>query len=87
VSLNVHRVKIKIFTMKNLLKIGKELTKAQQKEVVGGEITRITNPTETTPGFDNHYPNCPNPWIPCDSDGRDCRFPFHVNQFGRCTLN
>ncbi|WP_179376770.1 hypothetical protein [Winogradskyella wichelsiae] len=67
---------------KSILKLGKALSKNEQKQISGG----TPSVTETTPGFGNHYPNCPNPWVPCDSDLRDCRFPFHVNSFGRCTL-
>lgn len=59
-----------------ILNIGKSLSKMEQKTIAGG----------LSPQFGGHYPDCPNVWIPCDGGGADCRFPFHVNQFGRCTL-
>ena len=50
--------------------IGKVLGKSEQKGIAGGW----------------YYRDCPNVFVPCDSQGRDCRPPFYVNAFGRCTL-
>lgn len=66
---------------KSILNIGKSLNKMEQKAISGGTFSNV--PQISIPG---HDPDCPNPWVPCDGDGRDCRAPFHVNSFGRCTL-
>ncbi len=28
-----------------------------------------------------------NPFVEIDRDGRECRFPYYVNSFGRCAYN
>ncbi|WP_299208599.1 hypothetical protein [uncultured Dokdonia sp.] len=65
--------------LKNIKSLGKILDKSEQKNIVGGWLP---------PGYCDDFdtPESFNPNCDTDGDGRDCRFPFYVNSFGRCTL-
>lgn len=64
--------------MKNLKNLGTILNKQQQKDINGGCF--VFDPDGLCDDF-SFLQECNT-----DRDGRDCRAPFFVNQFGRCTL-
>ncbi|WP_299120448.1 hypothetical protein [uncultured Tenacibaculum sp.] len=60
--------------------LGKTISKQEQKNIKGSNWL----PEGYCDDFDSDVsfnPNCDT-----DRDGRDCRFPFYINSFGRCTL-
>lgn len=59
--------------------LGKAINKTQQKHINGGKL-----PDSYCQDFDSYVTF--NPECDLDRDGRECRFPFYVNSFGRCTL-
>ena len=64
--------------MKNLKNLGKTLNKQEQIQINGGCFVLDPN------GLCEDFPFLEECNI--DAEGRDCRFPFFVNSFGRCTL-
>ena len=60
-------------------RLGQTIDKTQQKQINGGYLP--PGYCEDFDSFVSFNPNCDT-----DRDGRDCRFPFYVNSFGRCTL-
>ncbi len=68
--------------LKNILFIGRSLSITEMKNI--GGRWQDTLDDEFCRNFDSDTSFDPR----CDSDrdGRECRYPYYVNSFGRCTL-
>lgn len=74
--------------LKKISCIGKSLSVKEMRNIGGG---RQFGDTPWDPSDDDLCTNVDtdisfDPRCDRDRDGRECRYPFYVNSFGRCTL-